>query len=238
MKRLTLMAFALVASTCALAAATGSKALAADLPRPIYKAPPIVPVLYAPPYNWTGFYVGGNGGYAWGKADLDSSAGSSSSDSTTGWMFGATVGFNQQTGQWVWGFEGDFDYALIKGNPTNLFGTTCSGGGSCEVKSTFFGTARGRLGYAMDRFLPYITGGGAIGSLKISAPSGASETNTPIGWTVGAGVEYALEGGWSVKVDYLYTQFSSTTCTAATCGVDTNYKLKFNTVRGGFNYRF
>lgn len=112
----------------------------------------------------------------------------------------------------------------------------CSGG--CEVKSVFFGTARGRLGYATDRFLPYVTGGGAIGSLKISSSSGASETNTPIGWTVGAGLEYALDSNWTVKVDYLYTQFGSTTCTAATCGVDTDYNVKFSTVRGGFNYRF
>ena len=231
MKRLTLRAFTVVACACVLTAA-GSAARATDLaPRavPIYKAPPAP--IYAPPYSWTGFYVGGNGGYAFGKADV----GGSSTDSN-GWLFGATVGFNQQTGNFVWGFEGDFDYTLIKGNPTNSTVTLCTGG--CEVKNVFFGTARGRLGYAMDRFLPFITGGGAIGSLKISSTSGASETNTPIGWTVGAGLEYALEGGWSAKIDYLYTQFSSTTCTAATCGVDTDYKLKFSTVRGGINYRF
>lgn len=226
MKRLTLMAF-----LSALAAVMGSAASATDLPRPIYKAPPAPVPVYVAPYNWSGFYVGGNGGYAWGKADVGTS-----SDDSNGWMFGATVGFNQQIGQWVVGFEGDFDYTLIKGNPTNTSVTLCTGG--CEVKNVFFGTARGRIGYAMDRFLPYITGGGAIGSLKISSTSGASETNTPIGWTVGAGLEYALEGGWSVKADYLYTQFSSTTCTAATCGVDTDYKVKFSTVRGGFNYRF
>jgi outer membrane immunogenic protein len=232
MKRLTLMAF-----TCAFAAVMGSAAFAADLRRPIFKAPPMPAPIFAPPYNWSGFYVGGNGGYAWGKAELDSSTGSSSTDNTTGWMFGATVGYNQQMGQWVFGFEGDFDYTLIKGNPTNVIGTSCTGGG-CEVKNVFFGTARGRLGYAMDRFLPYITGGGAIGSLKISSPSGASETNTPFGWTVGAGVEYGLEGNWSVKVDYLYTEPGSGTCTAATCGVNVDYKIKFNTVRGGINYRF
>ena len=231
MKRLTLTAFTLVACAGVLAAA-GSAARATDLiprPAPIYKAPPAP--IYAPPYNWTGFYVGGNGGYAWGKAKVGDA-----SDDSNGWMFGATVGFNQQTGNFVWGFEGDFDYALIKGNPTNTTVALCAGG--CEIKNAFFGTARGRIGYAMGRFLPYITGGGAIGSVKISSTSGASETNTPIGWTVGAGLEYGLEGGWSVKVDYLYTQFSSTTCTAATCGVDTAYKLNFSTVRGGINYRF
>ncbi len=187
--------------------------------------------LYAPPYDWSGFYVGGKGGYAFGSADV----GGASTDSN-GWMFGATVGFNQQTGQWVWGVEGDFDYTLIKGNPTNTSVALCASG--CEVKSVFFGTARGRLGYAIDRFLPYVTGGGAIGSMKISSATGASETNTPLGWTVGAGVEYALDDGWSVKVDNLYTQFTSTTCSAATCGVDTDYKLRFSSIRGGFNYRF
>ena len=111
MKRLTLRAFTLVACACA-STAVGSAAHATDLnPRGhIYKAPPAP--IYAPPYNWTGFYIGGNGGYAWGKADVGSSSGDSN-----GWMFGATAGFNQQIGQWVWGFEGDFDYALNQGQP-------------------------------------------------------------------------------------------------------------------------
>lgn len=232
MKRLTLLAF-----TCAFAAATVTGASAADIPRPIYKAPPFPAPVFAPPYSWNGFYVGANGGYAWGKANIDSPTGSSSTDTTTGWMFGVTVGYNYQMGNWVVGFEGDFDYALIKGNPTNVVGTSCIGGG-CEVKSVFFGTARARFGYAMDRFLPYITGGGAIGSLKISAPSGTSENDTPYGWTVGGGLEYGLEGGWSVKAEYLYTQLDNGTCSAAVCAVDTDYSVTFNTVRGGINYRF
>jgi outer membrane immunogenic protein len=226
----------LMALACAglFAAAMATPSLAADL-QPPYKAP--APV-YVAPFSWTGFYVGVNGGYGWGKADLSSPAGSFTTDTQHGWLLGATLGYNLQTGNWVWGAEGDIDYTWIKGNAVNTVGTGCAGGGGCDIKNTFFATARGRVGYAWDRFLPYITGGAAFGSAKISAPSGDSSSKTNVGWTVGGGLEYAFLGGWSAKAEYLYADLGNGSCDATVCGVNIDYTIKTNIVRAGINYHF
>jgi outer membrane immunogenic protein len=207
---------------------------AADLPR---KAPAYSGYVVAP-FSWTGFYLGINGGYGWGKAELTSAGSTFTSPTEHGWLLGGTLGYNLQTGVWVWGLEGDLDYAWIKGNAVNTVGTGCTGGGGCDIKNTFFATARGRLGYAWDRFLPYITGGAAFAGSKISAPSGASQSKTSTGWTVGGGVEYAFLGAWSAKLEYLYADLGSQTCDATVCGVAIDYKSKVNIVRAGLNYRF
>ena len=109
MKRFTLMACAGL-----LAAAMAVPSLAADLPRPAYKAP-----VFVAPFSWSGFYVGINGGYAWGNADVSNALGSFTTNGTNGGLVGATLGYNLQTGNWVWGVEADFDYACIKGNVSN-----------------------------------------------------------------------------------------------------------------------
>jgi outer membrane immunogenic protein len=228
--------FMLGISAGLLAVAMASPSSAADLRAPLYKAPP-PPILVAP-FSWSGFYVGANAGYAWGKADLSSPAGSFTTDTQHGYLAGITLGYNLQTGVWVWGVEGDVDYAWIKGNAVNTVGVGCAGGGGCDIKNTFFATARGRIGYAWDRFLPYLTGGAAFGNSKISAPSGDSSTKTNIGWTVGAGLEYAFLGNWSAKAEYLYADLGNGTCDASICGVGVDYKIKTNIVRAGVNYRF
>lgn len=217
------------------AAALVSPSLAADLRQPVYKAPPAVFVV---PFSWSGFYVGVNAGYAWGKADLSSSVGTFTTDTQNGYLAGVTLGYNLQTGVWVWGIEGDIDYAWIKGNAVNTVGTGCAGGGGCDIKNSFFATARGRVGYAWDRFLPYLTGGAAFGNSKISAPAGTSSTKTNVGWTVGAGLEYAFLGNWSAKAEYLYADLGNGTCDASVCGITVDYKSKINIVRAGVNYRF
>jgi outer membrane immunogenic protein len=218
-----------------LVAAMVSPSLAADLRQPYYKAPPAV---FVAPFSWTGFYVGINGGYAWGKADLSSPAGTFTTDTQNGYLAGFTVGYNLQTGVWVWGIEGDIDYAWIKGNAVNTVGAGCVGSGGCDIKNTFFSTARGRIGYAWDRFLPYVTGGVAFGNSKISAPAGVSSNKTNVGWTAGAGLEYAFLGNWSAKAEYLYADLGNGTCDASVCGVEVDYKSKINVVRAGLNYRF
>jgi len=226
MKRLTLTAIAGL-----LAAAWASPSLGADMPRPAYKAP----VYVAPAFTWTGFYLGINGGYDWAKSDW-SSAATSGGTSPKGWLIGGTVGYNMQTGVWVWGLEGDIDYSTVKGSTSSGTGV-CSGTG-CETRNSWFGTARGRIGYAFDRWLPYITGGAAFGDVKMSPNTGASETKTKVGWTVGAGVEWAFTERWSTKIEYLYADLGKSTCSAATCGTDTDVTFKANIVRVGVNYRF
>lgn len=222
-------------ATCIVLLAFASPSYGADIPHPIYKAPAYAPPVILP-FSWSGFYLGLNGGYAWGKADLSNSSASFTTDSTDGWLIGATGGYNYQLGYIVLGLEGDIDYALIKGNGSNT--VTC-GSGSCEVKDTWFATVRGRLGYAAwDHWLPYITGGGAFAGLKVTPTSGSSSTNTASGWTVGAGIEYAFMHDWSAKLEYLYADLGPATCDASVCGLSTDIEPKLNIVRAGVNYHF
>jgi len=213
-------------------AAMAAPSFAADLPRPAYKAP----IYSVPGYNWTGFYAGINGGYGFGKSDWSGSV-TNGSTKPKGALAGVTVGYNLQTGSWVWGLEGDVDYSWMKGDDTS--GTGGCAGVGCETKMPWFGTARGRLGYAgWDRWLPYITGGAAFGSVKMTPASGVEEKKTKVGWTAGAGVEYALMSNWTAKLEYLYADLGTSTCGAASCTTDTDVTLKANIVRVGLNYRF
>jgi outer membrane immunogenic protein len=214
-----------------MAAAWAAPSLGADLPRPAYKAP----VYVAPGFSWTGFYVGINGGYGWAKSSW-SSAVTSGDVSPKGWLIGGTLGYNMQTGNFVWGLEGDIDLSTIKGSTSGGTGVCATPG--CESRNRWFGTARGRIGYAFDRWLPYLTGGAAFGDVKMSPNTGLSETKTKIGWTAGAGIEWAFMTNWSTKIEYLYADLGKSTCSAASCGVDTDVTWKANIVRLGVNYRF
>ena len=222
--------FLLAACAGLFALTMAAPSSAADLPRPAYKAP----VYVGPGFTWSGLYVGINGGYAWGDATVSNALGSFTTDSQDGWLLGGTLGYNLQTGVWVWGLEGDIGYAFINGNVSN----TIAGCPGCELKNTWFATARGRIGYAWDRWLPYITGGAAFGGMKLTGPTGASVTESNFGWTVGAGIEYAFLGNWSAKIEYLYADLGNGECDAATCGITTDFETKLNIVRAGLNYRF
>jgi outer membrane immunogenic protein len=202
--------------------------LAADLPR---KAP----VSYVAPFSWSGFYVGINGGYGWGTSDW-SSALTTDSVKPKGGLVGGTLGYNLQTGNWVWGIEGDIDWADIKGS--NIGTGVCTTNAGCETRNRWLGTIRGRVGYAFDRWLPYFTGGGAFGDVKMQQSNGNATTATPFGWTLGAGVEWAFMGAWSAKLEYLYVDLGNSTCGAAVCGIATTVNDKTNLVRAGINYRF
>ena len=212
-----------------LAALTGTAA-AADLPprmapQPYYKAPAEVQV-----YNWTGFYIGINGGGGFGRSDWDSIG---SSFDVSGGLVGGTVGYNYQFGQAVVGVEGDIDWADINGT-TN---TACPFG--CKTTDNWLSTVRGRLGYAADRFMPFITGGAAFGDIRASTPGFAGASNTEAGWTVGAGLEFAIAGNWTAKAEYLYVDLGKVNC-GISCGaaVTDNVSFTSNIVRAGVNYRF
>jgi outer membrane immunogenic protein len=100
------------------------------------------------------------------------------------------------------------------------------------------GTARGRIGYAFDRLLPYVTGGLATGNVTAAVPGIGSAGNTSTGWTIGAGVELALTGNWTVKAEYLYVDLGTFDCAA--CGGTPPAGVGFatNVVRAGVNFRF
>jgi outer membrane immunogenic protein len=207
------------ASLFAIAAAGGANA--ADLP--VYtKAPRAIP------YNWTGFYLGIEGGAGWGNAiQSDNLAFNSGTYQPNGAFVGGTIGYNWQVGSWVYGLEGDASWADIgattPGTDVNslshlgLGSTTPFGCGGlnqhCSTKLESIETARARLGYAFGYVMPYVTGGFAAGTLHgdegdigLNGAFGSGNT-TVYGWTAGAGVEAMILPRWTVKLEGLYTEF-------------------------------
>jgi len=171
------------------------QAFAADLPS---SAPPPVYVPPAPVFTWTGFYIGGQVGYAWGtqRANLALPGGILfNSYSAEGVIGGAHVGYNYQVNQWVFGIEGSVDgtsisktfipgFDLFPGTVFSPFGVTYS------TSVPIQGSIRGRVGVAWDRVLLYATGGAAFGGFQAtySSPVGSvTRSTTRVGWTVGGG---------------------------------------------------
>jgi outer membrane immunogenic protein len=257
--------------------------LAADLPS--RKAPPVAPVVYAPVFTWTGFYVGINAGGAWtgnnnnnllpygfapsnGTLPTYVSLASlynynNNNNNNSGFTGGIQAGYNYQIGSFVVGAEADINYLehnnhralytspFFYGDPAGPaaggivggLGDPFSGyyqvlaGNNNNNNNNYFGTVRARLGWAIDRALLYVTGGLAYGAQNynragyvaywaqpraiapIVGPVGNptfyygfgngfynNNNNNNIGWTVGAGAEYAFTNNWTVKLEYLYAQ--------------------------------
>jgi outer membrane immunogenic protein len=210
---------------------TMTVANAADLPRR-RAMPAKAPAYVTPVYNWNGFYAGINGGFGFGRSEWSAATGASTLD-TSGGLVGGTIGYNYQMGQWVLGLEGDVDWSDIAGSTTAVPCTT-----SCEMRNFWLGTARGRLGYAVGRVLPFVTAGAAFGDIKATPTGFAGERDTKTGWTAGAGVEVALTGPWTAKIEYLYADLGKSTCAAGNCALSTNVDLTASMVRAGINYRF
>jgi outer membrane immunogenic protein len=192
---------------------------AADLGRPVYKAPP-APV--AAPYSWTGCYIGAEGGGGWGHARWKALTAADPADvgltltemNLSGGLAGGTIGCNYQfAGSWVVGIENDISWTNIKGDAFDIppFNTNVLN----TVEQKWLDTLRGRIGYAWDRVYLYATGGAAFGRVTATAfdtggsNASVSEDHTHIGWTAGAGVEWAFYDRWSVKVEYLHVDLGS-----------------------------
>ncbi|MFA6266779.1 MAG: outer membrane protein [Pseudolabrys sp.] len=183
-----------------------ASAQAADMPArmatkaPVYTAPAL--------YNWTGPYVGINGGGSFGSG-------------SNGGLVGGTLGYNFQTGPWVYGLEGDMNW--IKANDSS-------------VRNNWLATVRGRFGYAMGStgsILPYLTGGVAFGDIENSVAGLGTVSDSKTGWTLGGGVEAAISGPLTAKVEYLYVDLGDGPTLA---GVGSSYHT--NIIRAGLNYRF
>ena len=226
-----------------LLATAAIPANAADLPAKAYGPLPVM----AQVYNWTGLYVGVNGGYGWGAQDpltLVSNRFDRTSFDINGGMFGGTMGAQIQQGYVVLGLEGDLDWADIKGNGIST--PTIAGIAqpiTLNIASNIsaVGTARARVGVAMNNWLFYATGGAAF--VKSSA-NGTSIAGVPCGtagvltnctasaWrpglAAGLGSEWAFYQNWSLKLEYLYIAVAGS-------GANTDH---LNTIRTGINYRF
>jgi len=197
---------------------------------PAYKAPVggkgYVPLAFEY-YNWTGFYVGAVAGYAWGHSNWNPPG---LKVSPRGWNIGGTLGYNYQIGPSVIGIETDLSWANAKGSEP-FFGATL------ETRNTWYGTARARIGYAFDRFMPYITGGLAYGDMRAEIdPFGVSASKTKLGWALGGGLEYGFMGNWSIKAEYLYVDLGHMEPSFALPGSRVDFEQ--HTARVGLNYRF
>ena len=130
-------------------------------------------------------------------------------------MVGGTLGANFQSGAFVFGVEGDWDYSAINTGTTS---SICTFSGNCQTGNNWLATARGRAGYAADRVLLYATAGGAFANVQTNF-NGTTTSHTQSGWTAGAGIEWAFADNWTAKVEYLYVNLGngSVTCVSPTC---------------------
>jgi outer membrane immunogenic protein len=235
MKRLAIALLAVTGFSVGFA----SMASAADLP---VKAP-----VMAPAYNWTGFYIGIEGGGGWGSTrhtNAVSGNNSGTDNNLTGGLVGGTYGYNWQFGSWVIGFEGDISWTGI----SDTFGINafCGSSTPCITNLRWLGTDRARLGYAWDRYLVFATGGVAYGGVNAyianNALNTSNETHTRAGYTVGGGIEAMLAPHWSAKLEYLYVNFGDnknyTYIGVFNNGAAENVLVTSNIVRAGLNYKF
>jgi outer membrane immunogenic protein len=274
-----------VLATAAFATIAASTAFAADMaPRYTKAPPPIVEV-----WNWTGFYIGGNVGYSWGRSNTsltfyDTVTGAAivlppgsfpgSRFNMDGAIAGGQVGYNWQSSNWVFGLEADLQWSDEKGGARYLCAATAIGGvclpgltflppgatGTAvayDQKLEWFGTARGRAGVSVTpQTLLYVTGGLAYGSIKTTAAIAGfnangvaigavgSNTDTRVGWTVGAGAEFMFNRNWSGKIEYLYMDLGNfnianfTLAPLAPIGVRVSSNFTDHIARVGINYRW
>lgn len=207
-------------AACGVVLASVSAVCAADLPR--RNAAPAASFSAAPLFTWTGVYAGVNIGYGFGAF---TGAGGNFQD-PSGIIAGGQIGYNYQMGALVLGLEADYQYADLKGGPS-VGGIA---GSKAEIEG--FGTVRARVGYAMDRFMPYVTGGYAFGDMKVTLPT-ANKDAWANGFVVGAGGEYAFTNNITGKVEGLYVNLNDQNyLTAGKVGAE------FGVVRAGVNVKF
>jgi outer membrane immunogenic protein len=166
-------------------------------------------------YSWAGPYLGGNLGYAWGSVD-------NAIPKPSGVQGGVQAGYNWQSGPLVFGIEGDLQATAAD----DTFAPW-------KFSNPWFGTVRGRVGYAFNNVLFYGTGGLAFGELR-GETFGLSESHTNAGWTAGVGAEFGFAPNWSAKVEYLFVDLSDSRFTIT--GVSNGYQ--FGVLRAGVNYHF
>lgn len=226
-------------ATVALAALS-APAAAADLAT---KYP--VKAVAVPVFSWTGFYIGANVGYGGDSFTYDLTVltvpVASASLNSSGFFVGGQIGYNYQfSNNVVLGIEADLQWSDISGElGVNIGPIGASVGSSID----YFGTIRARLGYAIDRFLPYITGGVAYGKtstdVSIVLPL-FSDSATSWGWTIGAGGEFAITNNWTFKAEYLYVDLGSNDLNSIIppALANVSYDSKFHTFKAGVNYKF
>jgi outer membrane immunogenic protein len=265
----------------ALPALLAGPAMAADLPLKAAPPPPAV-------FSWTGFYAGLNAGGAWGRSDATTSiscgpvpgflfnyicgagfgqaeanvvnTAGTGSMSGSGFTGGGQIGYNLQNNNWVYGVEIDAESFHLRASRQGMAANPgfYAAAITSSVSTDWLMTARGRVGWAHENLLAYVTGGVAATNLQAShtfldnalpgVTAAWSGSATKLGWTVGGGLEYALSRNWSVKAEYLFVKFGSVSASGIIStgpgapgyanAISTSTDLTAQIARGGFNYRF
>jgi outer membrane immunogenic protein len=212
--------------------------------------------------SWTGFYVGGSAGGAWGNSSQHDEGFTIISEvipadgryHIKGPVAGGGFGYNWQSGQWVTGFETDLSWADVKGH-----GVCAAGPEDCGTKVSALGTVRARLGWVLGGGAPaysgmptkaapvvyssgpllYVTGGFAYGRVHAWDDfTPASGTKWLTGWTAGGGVEWKLAGNWTARLEYLYVDLHRKQIFEIVPGTPEFVNAKMNVVRLGLSYQF
>ena len=184
------------------------------------------PVVYERPFSWSGLYIGAHVGYSWSDVDWQDSLGPGS-HSGDGALAGAQIGYNFQSGKFVFGLEADMSGAWVDG------GTAC-----CGHEFNWLASVRGRAGVAFNgnRTLLYATGGAAWADVDYTAAGAGSFSNTHFGWVAGGGIEHMLTQNVSARVEYLHYDFDEATGSVA--ALSPTVEPNLDTVRFGLNMKF
>ncbi len=205
-------------------------------------------------FRWTGFYVGAHAGSGWSLNEETFTGGNFTNENnytSTGFLGGAQAGFNYQVGPWVWGVEGQFSWAGLDGKDNCIAASPVSLL-NCETKADWLATAAARIGFAFDKTMVFVKGGGAWVHDKFDVsffalpPRSDSVDQTRLGWMVGTGVEYAFYGNWSAKVEYDYLDFGTQAVTfprlpsfdPAFIGTTVAIRQRIQLIKFGLNYHF
>jgi len=192
-------------------------------------------------FDWSGPFAGANLGYGFGHDFFSERSVHAKSKSATldGAIVGGEAGYNKMMGSnLVLGIAGDFAFSGINSVSPSSGTYGCDGG--CKLEVNWFGTARGRLGYAMGNTMPYVTAGLAAAGLDASFVNSKSPTagkKAKVGWTVGAGIEHAFSSSLTGKIEYLYADLGRLNI-ADGCVVNCFTDVKFSVVRAGLDFHF
>lgn len=193
---------------------------------PAFAADPVEEALH----DWSGLYIGLSGGYDFGKTEhgvVGAGLDWSEPFDNEGFLGGATLGWNHQSGNLVFGLESDLSYADIDGELTDCVP-------SCITEINWLGTVRARAGYSLDSVLIFATGGLAVGGAEASSfVPGSGGEDTVVGWTVGAGAEMAISESLSMKAEYLYVDLGDFSYGLTDARISNN-----SVVRVGLNFHF
>jgi outer membrane immunogenic protein len=202
------------------------------------------------PFTWTGFYVGASGGFitqGTTATNIDTiffPHGTTFDVSGTGGLFGINAGYNYQMGAIVLGLEADIALSTLNNTSSALNPNGDAFFTSSKLSS--LGTVRARIGYAFDRTLLYATGGLAYGHVENAfnfpidpnSTSGLSTSGTRTGWTVGGGLEYAINNNWTVRAEGLYVDLGKSTSGPNCSGCRFGFKNTYGLGRIGLNFKF